>query len=133
VTADPPAADDFHIIGYALGLSGPNSMLDPTNQNTTLQPEAVNGRLISVTSRVLVSCAILSDNANLPGYAHPENNYIMIDGGFEQNGATYGHTSPHVIKGLPTGGNTGYKDGHAQWVKFEYMTPRTSQGKPFWW
>jgi prepilin-type N-terminal cleavage/methylation domain-containing protein len=138
VTATPPAADDFHIIGYALGLSGPNSMLDPTNQNTTIQPETVtlaNGDkvMFNVSSRVLVSCAILSDNATLPGYTHPANNYTMVDGGFEQNGVTYPHTSPHCVKSLPTGGNTGYKDGHAQWVKFEYMTPRTSQGMPFWW
>jgi len=137
VTASPPAITDFHIIGYALGLSGPNSILDPTNQNKTLQPENITlggGTVkINVSSRVLISDAILSDNANLPGYQHKENNYDNVDGGFQQNGVTYGHTSPHVIKGLPAGGDTGYKDGHAQWVKFQYMTPRSASGKVFWW
>jgi prepilin-type N-terminal cleavage/methylation domain-containing protein len=138
ITATPPASTDFHIIGYALALSGESSKLDPTNQNTTLQPETVtlaNGDkvLFNVSSRVLVSDAILSETATLPGYVNPGNNYISVTGSFEQNGTLYPHTSPHVVRGLPTGGNTGYKDGHAQWVKFEYMTPRTYTGQPFWW
>jgi hypothetical protein len=140
VTATPPLSTDFHIIGYALALSGANSLLDPTNQNTTLQPAPIalpNGvtEMIGVSSRVLISDAILCEvnPPTLPGYNHVGNNYTLVTGSFEQNGHVYPHTSPHVVKGLPTGGNTGYKDGHAQWVKFEAMTPRTVSGQPFWW
>ncbi len=138
VTASPPTTTDVHVIGYALAFSGPASKLAATNQNTTLQPEAItlaNNQtlLVPVSSRVLIADAILSDTATLPGYAHSGNNYTMIDGGFTQNGVLYPHTSPHVVKNLPTGGDTGYKDGHAEWVKFVYMTPRTVSGSVFWW
>jgi len=69
----------------------------------------------------------------LSSYVHSENGHVLIDGGFTQNGAVYPHNSPHCIKSLPTGGSTGYKDGHVAWRKFIYMTPRTTSGQPFWW
>jgi len=134
-----PNSDEIHVIGYALAFSGTASMLATTNRNTTLQPESVkmpsgDSFLVPVSTRVLIADAILSDNATLPGYSHPGNNYTMVDGGFTQNGKTYPHnTSPHVVKNLATGGDTGYKDGHAEWVKFIYMTPRTVSGTVFWW
>jgi len=138
----------FHIVGYALAFNGKdprtglnNSLLAPTNQNVTLQPESItmagNSMVIPVSDRVLIADAILSDNANQPGYANPGNNYTAVYGGFQQNGVAYPHTSPHVIKGLPAGGDVGFKDGHAKWHKFKDaatpMTPRTIGGKVFWW
>jgi prepilin-type N-terminal cleavage/methylation domain-containing protein len=137
VTANPPAATDIHCIGFALALSG-DSPLDPTNQNKTLQPEPImmNGQsvLISVADRVLVADAILSESDHLPGVGHPENQFVIIPGGFEQNGVIYPNTSAHLKGGLPVGGNEGYKDGHAAWSKFKVMTPRTTSNVPyFWW
>jgi len=135
----------FHIVGYALAINefvnGVNTgLLDPTNQNTTLQAETTKGAMsivVSPADRVLIADAILSVGATLPGYANPGNNYSSITGGFMQNGVLYPHTSPHVKNGLPAGGDVGYKDGHAVWHKFNDsihpMTPRTIGGAVFWW
>ena len=136
----------FHIVGYALAINespgGVNAgFLDPTNQNITFQPEGVSmagsSVVIPVSDRVLIADAILSDNAALPCYANPGNNYTSVAGGFKQNGNTYNHTSPHISGSMPSGGDAGYKDGHAAWHKFKDgvkpMTPRTIGGKVFWW
>jgi prepilin-type N-terminal cleavage/methylation domain-containing protein len=130
----------FHIVGYALAFAGPSSLLNLTNQNKTLQAEITMGAtsiLVPVAERVLVADAILSGGGATPGYAHPENNYTSIGGGFTVKGATYPHTSPHITKGgLPAGGSAGYKDGHAEWHKFgvpTVMSPRTTGGSVFWW
>jgi prepilin-type N-terminal cleavage/methylation domain-containing protein len=137
VTANPPATTDIHVIGYAFAFYGDASQLDPTNQNTTLLAESVtigNQRvMMPVSQRVLIADAIISQYANLPITA--ADNFSAINGGFMQNGAVYPHTSPHVIKGMPTGGDIGYKDGHAEWRKFILMSPRTKAGaaEVFWW
>jgi hypothetical protein len=93
--------------------------------------------MIPISDRVLIADAILSDNATLPCYTHPANNYTSISGGFQQNGVPYTHTSPHIKGNMPEGGDVGYKDGHAVWHKFNDsanpMTPRTIGGKVFWW
>ena len=135
----------FHIIGYALAINefvnGANTgLLDPTNQNKTLQPEPITlaGKsvLVGVSDRVLIADAILSANGNTPGYSNPGNNYSTIYGGFQQNGQVYPHTSPHMKGSLPAGGDAGYKDGHAEWHKFGppiVMSPRTIGGATFWW
>jgi prepilin-type N-terminal cleavage/methylation domain-containing protein len=136
VTANPPAATDIHVIGYAFAFSGAASKLDPTNQNSTLQAENVtlaNGQIVKmpVSDRVLIADAIISTGSALP--ATPTDNFTIIDGGFEQNGAVYPHTSPHVVKGMPAGGDVGFKDGHALWRKFKVMVPRSTSGTVFWW
>ena len=127
----------FHITGYALAFSGPACLLNPTNQNQTLQTEAITYQGTSVSypasERVLVADATLSAGASLPGIAHPENNYNSIAGGFCQKGVVYPHISPHLKGLIPAGGNLGYKDGHAAWRKFDVMTPRTVSGATFWW
>jgi prepilin-type N-terminal cleavage/methylation domain-containing protein len=138
VTANPPAPSDYHVIGYALALSGPASILDPTNQNKTLQPESImlgtQSILVPVSQRVLFADSIVSDYANLPGYANPGNNYNnILTGGFKQNGNTYPAVSAHLKGSLPLGGNVSFKDGHGEWRKFQVMTPRQRQDTAFWW
>jgi prepilin-type N-terminal cleavage/methylation domain-containing protein len=139
VTANPPAVTDFHIIGYALALSGTNCMLAPTNRNTTLQPEAIvfpsgEQALLPVSDRELMADCTLSVGGLTPGYLHPENIYNKISGGFEQNGAVYPHLSAHLEgKTVPLGGHVGFKDGHVEWRKFQLMVPRTDAGAVFWW
>jgi prepilin-type N-terminal cleavage/methylation domain-containing protein len=138
----------FHIVGYSLAINEKDSvsgvnlgLLDPTNQNKTLQAESItigaNSTVIPVSDRVLIADAILSDNASQPSYNFPNNNYVSVYGGFQQNGAAYPHTSPHVKNGLPTGGDAGFKDGHSEWHKFKDaakpMVPRVTGGKIFWW
>ncbi len=137
VTANPPATTDTHIVGYALAFSGPGCVLINTNQNTTLQAEVPPGgtSIIGVSTRELVTCAILSSSATLPGYSNPGNNYSSVVGYFQQNYQPYAHTSPHLIKNLPTGGNIGFKDGHVEWRQFNAMIPRSGSAGVayFWW
>ena len=139
VSANPPAANDFHVVGYAFAFAGPNSKLDATNQNATLQPEAIRvSALVSYppppsTDRVLIADAIISAAVALPGYSNPANNYSSVGGGFQQNGVQYPHTSPHLERNVPAGGHLGYKDGHVEWRKFKTMVPRSTGGTIFWW
>ena len=139
----------FHIVGYAMAFNGVdsrapalnNSLLDLTNQNRTLQRESINlptgSIMVPAAERVLIADAILSDNATLPASANSANNYISVSGGFQQNGSPYTHTSPHVKNRIPSGGDRGFKDGHASWHKFndqlDPFLPRTIGGKVFWW
>ncbi len=138
VTANPPLPTDFHIVGYLLAFSGPNSLLATTNQNKTLQPESISfpalGKTItvSVSDRVLFADTTLSEFANSP-YASVANNFTAVSGGFTQNGVTYPHLSPHLQGQIPSGGNLGFKDSHVEWRKFQFMSPRSSTGAVFWW
>jgi hypothetical protein len=126
------AATDFHVVGYAFAFSGSLSQLNATNQNARLQPESINlptgSIIVPVAERVIVADAILSDNANTPGINNPGNNYVNVQGGFYINSV-----SAHLKGLIPRGGNVGYKDGHAEWRKFNVMVPRTTGGKVFWW
>lgn len=123
----------FHVIGYSLAFSGSSSMISATNQNSTILPEMIkNGSTYlpapAASDRVLVADATISSGTTLPGYAHPENNYTTIQGGFYK-----AHVSPHLKGNVPAGGNLGFKDGHVAWRKFELMAPRTTSGTYFWW
>ena len=135
MSSPPNLQTDFHIVGYSLALSGPASQLGVTNQNKTIQPESIVNRLLGVSyvapassDRVLVADATISSGSALPGYAHPENNYTDIVGGYPIH-----HVSPHLKGNVPAGGNLGFKDGHVDWRKFELMTPRTTSTPAFWW
>ena len=124
----------FHIVGYAFAFSG--GFLDPTNQNTTLQPEAIYNfpspgltTTYRASERVLVADAIISAGNAQPGYSNPGNNYTEIAGGFYLH-----HVSPHLKGTVPMGGNLGFKDGHVDWRSFQMMVPRTGNNMPyFWW
>jgi len=137
VNANPPLATDFHVIGYAMALSGAASRLDVTNQNKTLQAEPITlgGQSISmpVSQRVLFADAVVSVGDTLPGFTNPGNNYVSIPGGFEQKGVVYPSVSAHLKGNMPLGGNVSYKDGHGEWRKFNVMTTRQSQDTAFWW
>jgi type II secretory pathway pseudopilin PulG len=115
----------FHVIGYSLAFSGSSSMISATNQNSTMLPDL---QAPVASDRVLVADATISSASNLPGYAHPENNYTAIYGGFYK-----AHVSPHLKGNVPAGGNLGFKDGHVAWRKFELMSPRTTSDTYFWW
>jgi hypothetical protein len=124
-------------VGYAFAFSGPASELAPTNQNATLQPESITvggiTMLVPVSDRVLTADCIISVGNATPGTANSGNNYFSIPGGFTQNNVTYPHVSAHLKGQIPQGGNVGYKDGHAEWRKFDVMVPRTPNTTFFWW
>lgn len=129
----------FHVMGYVLALSGSLCQLDRTNQNRTLQAEAITlpSGVVTVgpSDRVLTADVILSTGNALPGATHPQNNYTSVDGGFMQGGGTYPHLSAHLNGNVPKGSNLGYKDGHVQWRKLTTAAvPRTGSNTPyFWW
>jgi prepilin-type N-terminal cleavage/methylation domain-containing protein len=146
VSANPPAATDFHSVGYAFAFSGVASKLDPTNQNTTLQLERIYNSAAgtSVTygpaDRVLLADATLSSLSPpvLPGFGHPENNFTSVTSGgagaFQVvAGVPYPHPSAHLNGQIPAGGFVGFKDAHAEWRLFQDMVPRTITGAVFWW
>ena len=133
-----PQPGEINIIGYAVALGGGASQVADTNQNHTLQQESIpmNGQNVAfpTSERVLAVDVIISDNATQPGYKNGANNYNLIYGGFQQNGAAYPHLSAHIKGTIPIGQTTGYKDGHTDWRKFkENILPRTKGGKVFWW
>jgi len=131
--ANPPA-NGFHITGYIFAFNGPNCELIKTNQNRTLENEAIIGGPAgmvaqNVSERVLLACATISNsssdnrNGNIQSY-----NFTQVAGGFYLN-----HLSPHLKGKLPRGGNVGFKDGHVEWRKFQDMDERASQDVGFWW
>ena len=155
VTATPAQSTDFHVTGYTYAFSSSvpaadiGTRSDPckltvANRNKTLQAESNGTGIIPVADRVLVADAILSVSATVAGtppVGVPNNNYGNVGGGFEKPAGTkYNHTSPHLKNSYPTGGDVGYKDGHAVWHKFNDpqnpMAVRTIIGgssNPFWW
>ena len=145
----------FHIIGYSWTFPAPpgqSIFLLQRYQNTTLNSETHLGgaALIykdNVADRVLMADVILSQNTGYP--AKPSEPFKGIVGGFFKP-----HLSAHLGPGgMPRGGNILYKDGHAQWKKFNsapagfgvppnnpwngledtYTMIRTSSGPWFWW
>ena len=123
-----------NLIGYA--LSFPGFYLNPTNINTRLGSELIQRdpnnasfqpTLDHPSDRVLMSDNIFSANSS-DTHATKNLQCYNITGGFWKP-----HQSSHLNKGLPEGGNEGFKDGHVQWVKFQNMVVRTTTGWGFWW
>jgi prepilin-type N-terminal cleavage/methylation domain-containing protein len=130
-------AHTFNIVGYAFAFAQ-SGQVYATNQNTILQGEnALNDNktvfgYYGPSDRVLLADVAISQpssgNNVLPGYQHPENNYVDIAGGFYMH-----HLSAHLDgQTVPSGGFAGYKDGHVEWQLFQYETPRSSSPY-FWW
>lgn len=100
-------ANVSHVVGYAAAFSGSLSMLDPTNQNTTILAEVntqagyPNGSLIPATERVLIADATINEQLDGSG------SWTSVVGGFPMP-----HMSPHLNGQVPAGGNVGFKDGH---------------------
>jgi prepilin-type N-terminal cleavage/methylation domain-containing protein len=130
----------FHITGYLFTFAGPLSKLNQTNQNLTLHDEPIHHEIAqsalpagitaqSVSDRVLVSCATISDSSvDQQGPAVSTYNWTDIDGGFYVH-----HLSPHMNSGnVPEGCSVGFKDGHVQWRKFKDMQERAYTAKGFW-
>jgi prepilin-type N-terminal cleavage/methylation domain-containing protein len=123
----------INLIGYA--LSFPGVTLEATNRNTRLGAElisdpgnpAFHATLDHPSDRVLEADNIFSLNST-DTQKTPNLQFYNITGGFWKP-----HQSSHLKNGRPEGGNEGYKDGHVQWVKFQYMSVRTTAGWGFWW
>jgi len=134
LNADPTKG--FRVIGYAMTFPGTASLM-VTNENPSILPQAIKYVTTmlpapSVSDRVLMACATISQpgQANLANRA--ANSYVGIQGGWSKL-----HQSAHLGSGgIPTGGNVVMLDGHGQWRKFPVMVPRTDNGSGspvFWW
>jgi prepilin-type N-terminal cleavage/methylation domain-containing protein len=139
----------FHIVGYTFAFSGAASKLNTRYQNTRMTSEShagVASYTESVSDRVLIADVNISNNNTYPANAGTQFQGIL--GGFIKP-----HLSAHLKKGVPLGSNIAYKDGHAQWKKFNsppagfsvaagsawssgedsYTMVRTTSGPWFWW
>jgi prepilin-type N-terminal cleavage/methylation domain-containing protein len=134
----------YHVIGYAMAFSGPNSVLISTNQNVTIGLESVmmpSGNIVKPipSERVLVADATISAaNTDTQAGFIGGQQYIFdtVYGSFMVNNHLYPHTSPHLRGKAPAGGNVGFKDGHVEWRKFQFMDERvasSSSSVGFWW
>ena len=108
----------FHIVGYSFAFGGSASKLNPRYQNTSINAEqhagVIGGTLVfgdNVADRVLIADIMISGTLGYPATANQPFSGVM--GGFYK-----AHLSAHLKRGLPMGGNVTYKDGHAQWKKF---------------
>jgi prepilin-type N-terminal cleavage/methylation domain-containing protein len=144
------STSNFHITGYTFAFGGTGSKLLPRYQNSTILAEThalgTTSLVDNTADRVLIADIIISGNLGYPATATQP--FQGINGGFYKP-----HLSAHLKKGMPMGGNIGYKDGHAQWKKFNsppagfsvpttgpwqnsedvYTMVRTSSGPFFWW
>ena len=143
--------NSFNIVGYSFAFSGnptTASKLAVGNQNIKITAEAHANPIYpftpyqdDVSTRVLIADVMISTGNTLP--ASPQDNFSSVGGGFSINGKVYPHLSAHLQNGMPAGGNYAYKDGHAQWQKFNAANAiaknnptqvRTGGNTPyFWW
>lgn len=140
----------FNITGYIFAFSGTrptDSKLEQQYQNKKILSEshivnASSNFVDHVADRELITDVVISNGNGLP--AGPGNIFDDVGGGFTQPGkGTYTHVSAHLRRRVPYGGNIVYKDGHAQWKKFNASSliannneskVRTGSNTPyFWW
>ena len=136
----------MRIIGYVTAFTGsaanPTSFsIGITNQNKTILAERAQINLLSDhppqpnDQRVLLADATISEN--LVGTAAspaPAGSFTSVFGGFQVNGVSVPHLSPHLKGPLPAGGNLAFKDGHVAWREFKDMSQRaTGTSRGFWW
>jgi len=93
----------------------------PTPGNTVLKT------VPSVSDAVMAADATLSIGTDIANRS--QNTYVGIPGAFPK----LPHQSPHLNGNMPAGGNLLMLDNHVEWRKFNAMTIRTIQGRPFWW
>ena len=93
--------------------------------------EMVSGTNIPTSDRVLMADATMDDSYEFDDqnkYDTSVRGYTDVTGGFYMH-----HTSAHLKKDVPRGGNIGFKDGHVQWRGFADMQVVTAGGLVFWW
>jgi len=140
-------ASKFHIVGYTFAFSGAASKLNTRYQNTKMLSESHGSFADSVSTRVLIADVNISNGNTYPATAG-DTFQNVTGGGFYKP-----HVSAHLKRGVPRGSNIAYKDGHAQWKKFNsppagfsvpatgpwlgaedtYTMVRTPGNPYFWW
>ena len=127
------AGKTFRVLGYAFALEN-NLGLPPEEEQTKLSqptPRRLNPFSPIKTSPPITETVLVADGTiSRPGEVNRLTaNFINVPGQFPD----LPHSSPHVEKGRPVGGNLLMMDGHVEWRKFENMIVRTTAGATFWW
>jgi len=142
-TANPPVdfwdliPNDRHTAGYVFAFSGSLCILNPAVKNTTILAEKTPNPAspflppvtIDVADRELFGCATICQQANALATSRYTYNYTQISG----DPRFPNQTSAHLKGNFPSGGNVGFKDGHAIWRKFDSMNPISASPLTFWW
>lgn len=122
---------DYRVIGYAMTFPGVANVI-ATNINkspldTSVKDDSGESYPIGpIANRVLLADAVVSvdkDEVN-----RSKDQFTGIKGGWEEL-----HNTPHMNKGVPSGGSALMLDGHLEWQKFEKMHVRTKGTPYFWW
>ena len=128
------APNNYRVLGYAMTFAG-TAGLAQTNWNrwiSKVDPVQV-GFGVTYTEPLSHRVLLADTTMSQPGQANPMQrstyDYTTIVGGFAKP-----HMTSHLSGKQPSGGNVAMLDGHAEWRKWEKMTPRTTGGSPvFWW
>ena len=121
------------VLGYALTFKGMPSLIDVNANESISRTDRVLagfGRYYqpSLAERVLFADATISvpfGNTNKSAVT----SFTQVQGGYR-----IPHTTPHMAKTVPRGGNLSMLDGHSEWRKWDLMAGRTQGGSPeFWW
>ncbi|HEX7861409.1 MAG TPA: prepilin-type N-terminal cleavage/methylation domain-containing protein [Verrucomicrobiae bacterium] len=118
----PANVGGYRVTGYAFSFNQ-TGQLHQTNWNPSLTHTTTNS---GPSQRTLMADAILSQNPSLVNRAN--NRYTGIIGG-----SPIPHDSSHMGPAkMPVGGNSVFLDGHAEQIKFQKMTVRSTGGPYFW-
>ena len=129
------AAGSIHVGGYGLTLAGVGvssggggfvgaNPADPVYTNVNVKIDQ-NGPWplgpLSVPMGALSSRVLLADPV-IEITTGGVTNWTDIQGGYPVH-----HTTGHLIRNQPAGGNVGMLDGHAEWRQFQFMIRRTDK------
>ena len=129
---DQTTTGSYRVAGYQFAWKHTGNPeyagVDPTNITESLGPAAWTG----VGNPPLSERTIIADaNLSQLGNNNPlvNNNYVSVVNAFGDISR-----SPHLIGGMPAGGNILYADDHAAWRKWKLMQIRTvGNAAYFWW
>jgi len=140
----------IRVTGYAYTFNGmagfPATKIWSTNINVSIVPKPVSFGGVdygvpSPSDRVMLADATISLQGQSVEALKYKYTYTKVAGSFNDpaTGQPFGHRAAHLGKGnIPSGGNIGMLDGHAEWRKFDRMTPHVdspgaSSIPQFWW
>ncbi|HNQ87613.1 MAG TPA: type II secretion system protein [Verrucomicrobiota bacterium] len=129
----PDNAGGYRVIGYAVAFKN-SGRVRTTNQTESVNPapwRMRDGSLVEPgpSERVLAADGTLSNGNDEVNRNRNSYTGITIGGWTDRKG----HSTAHMEKKLPAGGNLLFLDGHSSWRKFPQMVIRTDGDPPFWW
>jgi prepilin-type processing-associated H-X9-DG protein len=132
----------YRVLGYAFATSGSDRLnatpvapryVVPRISAQVVESIGLTTRLVPSTEAVFAADGTISQSGNELNRAN--NNYTAVSGGWSSVSgvSTDRHSSPHLERNIPAGGNVLALDGHVEWRKFLKMRVRTTGSPTFWW